>query len=203
LSARFGWFASTDQLVVVGWPGEAQRHLDLALAFGLGHLGDRALTLVLPEGGEEPTRRRQPWLDVPVSVFTFGGDGVVQFRPPLTRAEVLAGLDDPLVTTVHDLGDRAKWVDRLVQWASASPELVAAHRRRRLPAAARRGGVDRTRSGELAGVDSGRRRHRRSGRCYPCGRTALGPGGGSQPTRREGHVLWGFGGPSVHIHSLR
>lgn len=128
LSARFGWFSDGEHLVVVGGPLEAQRDLDLGLAFGLAHAGDRELVLVLPEGTEEPTRRRLPWLDPPVSLYTFDGSGAVCGSPPLARAEVLAAVDDRIVTTIHDLGDRASWAERLIKWASTCPELVEAHR---------------------------------------------------------------------------
>ena len=128
LSRLFGWFRTDDQLVVVGHPGESQRDLDLGLAFGIAHAGDSELVLVLPAGTDEATRRRLPWLDIPVAVWTFDATGDLTSSPPLTRHEVLTACDDPLVTAIHNLGDRVSWVARLVAWADTSPELVPAHR---------------------------------------------------------------------------
>lgn len=124
----FAWLSDRDRLVVVGRPGERQQDLDLGLAYGIAEAGDRELVLVLPEGCEAPTRRRLPWLDVAVRLYTFAGDGPPVPVPPSARTEVLAGYGDELVTEAHDLGDRAGWVDRLVRWAATTPELVAAHR---------------------------------------------------------------------------
>jgi len=125
----FAWLADNDSLLAVGRPGERQVDLDQALAYGIAEAGDRELVLALPEGSEEPTRRRLPWLDVPVRLYTFAGDGPPFPVSPLARTEVLDGYPDALVTDAHDLGDRAEWVDRLVRWAASTPELVAAHRR--------------------------------------------------------------------------
>jgi hypothetical protein len=128
LSTQHSWFSTADQLIVIGRPGESQRDLDLGLAYGLAHAGDRELVLVLPEGREEPSRRRLPWLDIPVTLWSLGEGGAVQPLTPLSRYEVFAGCDDPLVTAVHSLGDRADWITRLVGWADTEPELVGAHR---------------------------------------------------------------------------
>lgn len=128
LSTQFGWFSDGDRLVVVGCPGEPQADLDFGLAFGLAHTGDRELVLVLPEGTEEPTRRRLPWLDPPVRLFTFCNDDTIRLSLPMARAEVVDATDDALVTAVHDLGERTEWVERLIRWANACPELVEAHR---------------------------------------------------------------------------
>ncbi|MBA3509650.1 MAG: hypothetical protein H0T19_06120, partial [Thermoleophilaceae bacterium] len=37
-------------------------------------------------------------------------------------------MNDELVTAVHQLKDRAAWVERLTAWADKCPELVDAHR---------------------------------------------------------------------------
>lgn len=128
LPGIFAWLADDDCVLAVGHPGERRADLDQALAYGIAEAGDRELVLVLPAGSEEPTRRRLPWLDVPVRLYTFTGGGSPVPVPPLARTEVLTSYTDALVTDDHDLGDRAEWVHRLVRWAAATPELVAAHR---------------------------------------------------------------------------
>lgn len=128
LSRQFGWFHDPDRLIVVGCPSESQRDLDFGLGFGLAHAGDRQLILVLPAGSEEPTRRRLPWLDSSVALYTYGPDRTPVPVSPLSRHEVRASLVDKVVSTTHQLGDRATWVARLTQWAEDCPELVPAHR---------------------------------------------------------------------------
>ena len=128
LSRQFGWFHDSDRLIVVGCPSESQRDLDFGLGFGLAHARDRQLILVLPAGSEEPTRRRLPWLDSSVALYTYGRDRMPVPVSPLPRHEVRASLVDKVVSTTHQLGDRATWVARLTQWAEDCPELVPAHR---------------------------------------------------------------------------
>jgi len=128
LSTQFGWFDDGDRLIVVGCPGESQRDLDLGLAYGLAHAGDRELVLVLPLGAEAGTQRRLPWLDTHVALHVHDGT-TAQPVAPLARHEVLAGYDDVIAAGTHQLGDRAAWVDRLATWADTCPELVAAHRK--------------------------------------------------------------------------
>jgi len=128
LPGTFSWLADDDGVLAVGHPGERQVDLDQALAYGIAEAGDRELILVLPGGTEEPTRRRLPWLDVPVRLYTFTDSEPPAPAAPLARTEVLSGYTDALVTDAHDLGDRTEWVDRLVRWAASTPELVAAHR---------------------------------------------------------------------------
>jgi hypothetical protein len=127
LSRFFGWFHAPDALVIVGCDRESQRNVDLGLAYGLAHASDRELILILPDGFEEPTRRRLPWIDAAVRLYTHDSNGVTPV-PVLSRHEVLIACDDPLVTALHELGERAVLVDRLIEWADACAELVAAHR---------------------------------------------------------------------------
>jgi hypothetical protein len=65
------WTGDDDGLIAVGHPGERQADLDQALAYGIAEAVDRELILVLPDGSDEPTRRRLPWLDVPVRLYRF------------------------------------------------------------------------------------------------------------------------------------
>lgn len=128
LSKFFGWYLTADRLVVVGCPGEGQADLDLAFAFGLGHAGDRELVIVLPEGRTEPTRRRLPWIDVPVRLFAYMADDRVDEIMPLSPSEVLATYHDKVVTDIHTLDkERSQWVAGLVDWA-ASRQFDEAHR---------------------------------------------------------------------------
>lgn len=124
----FAWLGDDDCLVAVGRPGEKQIDLDRGLAYGVAVAGDRELVLVLPKGTAEPTRRRLPWLDIPVRVFEFSHDLSLSPVAPLAGAEVLDLYVDELVTDAHSLGDRAEWVERLAAWADAVPELIGAHR---------------------------------------------------------------------------
>jgi len=128
LSTQFGWFADEDRLIVVGCPGESQRDLDLGLAYGLAHAGDRELVLILPRGSEAATQRRIPWLDTHVTLHVHD-QGAVHRVPPLARHEVLTGYDDPIAAAAHQLGERGGWVDRVTAWADTCPELVPAHRK--------------------------------------------------------------------------
>lgn len=128
LSKFFGWFADADRLVVVGCPGEREADLDLGLAFGLGHAGDRELVLVLPKGTTEPTRLRLPWIDVPVRLYEYGPDDGVDEVMPLARHQVLETYKDALVTHTHALTEkRAEWVRQLTAWAE-SQGFATAHR---------------------------------------------------------------------------
>ncbi|MBK5221566.1 MAG: hypothetical protein JJE52_01550 [Acidimicrobiia bacterium] len=112
----------------MGCPDEKQSDADLALAYGLAHMGDRELIVVLPEGLELPTRQRIPWIDAPVTVMVHDSDRLIEPSQPLSRGEVLLTYVDPLVTAVHALGERAAWIERLLTWADTCPELVPAHR---------------------------------------------------------------------------
>lgn len=127
LSTRFGWFASEDSLIVVGRRGETQKTIDLGLAYGLGHLSDKKLVLILPEGSSEPSRRRVAFLDVDVDLYEHDGKQI-QRMVPLSRHEIQTAYSDALVTHTHRLGDNAMCVERLLKWAGECPELVAAHR---------------------------------------------------------------------------
>lgn len=124
----FAWWGDDDVLVAAGYPKALQRHLDEGLAYGIAEAGDRELLLVLPSAMTGPTQLRLPWLDAPVRLFGFDGDGPPLPVAPLARTEVLLGYDDPLVTHDHDLGAMTVWVERLVGWAESIPELVAAYR---------------------------------------------------------------------------
>lgn len=128
LSKYFAWFADDDHLVVVGCPGERQADLDLGLAYGLGHVGDRELVIVLPEGATEPTRRRMPWIDVPIRLYAYGLDDAVEEVMPLSRSQVLATYRDKVVTELHSITEpQSQWVEELIGWAG-SQQFDVAHR---------------------------------------------------------------------------
>ena len=128
LSKYFAWFADDDHLVVVGCPGERQADLDLGLAYGLGHVGDRELVIVVPEGSTEPTRRRMPWIDVPIRLYAYGLDDAVEEVMPLSRSQVFATYRDKVVTELHSITEpQSQWVEELIGWAS-SQQFDVAHR---------------------------------------------------------------------------
>jgi hypothetical protein len=77
---------------------------------------------------EESTRHRLPWIDAPVQLYRYATGGGVEWCPPLSRHEVIASIDDEVITTVHRLGELSGWVESLLSWADDCPELVAAHR---------------------------------------------------------------------------
>lgn len=139
-SARFAYFATDSDLVVVAGPQEKQ-NADLALAYGLTYCGDRKLALVLPEPYAFPTLQRVPFLktDLRPKVFTFGtGKEPVPERASTNRKDVGVALAekagaDPAVdlrkssAPLH-LGERGSWVAELVAWASQNHDLDPAHR---------------------------------------------------------------------------
>jgi hypothetical protein len=135
LSAYLSWFGDADRLVVIGIGGESPGALEKALAWGLAHAGDRELWITLPQGSDgdlcadrDATRRRLPFLDAPIRLFTYDGDQATVV-PPLAQSEVLDWAHThPPVTHRHHLGDLAAWVDRLLGWADADDDLVDAHR---------------------------------------------------------------------------
>jgi hypothetical protein len=128
LSKRFAWFATDDQLVVIGTPVEAPRDIDLGLAYGIAYARDRELVLILPAGMEEPTRIRMPWIDRAIRLATYDSGGAVTELPPYAKTETLASYSDPIADSDHLLGDHETLIARLRQWADDCPELTAAHR---------------------------------------------------------------------------
>jgi len=127
-SARFVWYANDEQLTLVVGEHE-RRHVDSALAVGLGMRKDRLLRLILPRGWHEPALHRWPWLraDLPMEAWSHLGAEVIRHDRP-TRAqtqELVRGDED---RQLH-LGDRTTWVEDLMRWAGAQPDLDASHRR--------------------------------------------------------------------------
>lgn len=127
-SARFVWYGNEEQLTLVVGEQE-RRHVDTALAIGLGERGDRLLRLVLPHGWHEPTLHRWPWLrdDLPLEVWSHRPGVAIQHHRPMRdeTQDLVRCHEDP---QLH-LGDRTRWVEKLMCWAGGRPDLDAAHRR--------------------------------------------------------------------------
>jgi Restriction Endonuclease associating with ARP len=128
LSQRMVFFADDDILSVVVGPQENQRDVDRALAYGLAHAGDRDLHLVLPGNKAYPTLARSPWIEVPLRAWAYNDGACVEQVFPAPD-EVLATYTDLLETHRHVLQERAAWVQRLIAWADADPDLQPTHRK--------------------------------------------------------------------------
>ena len=136
LSRHFSWFGDDSCLLVIGIAGEKPRNLELALAFGLHHAGDRALKIVLPkararhstrDGGA--TQRRLPWIAAPAQLYSFDRSNEVTPLPALSKLDVESWYTShPPVSRDHELEANGAWVDRLRHWADNEEDLVAAHR---------------------------------------------------------------------------
>ncbi len=115
-------------LVVVVGDHEPTDKVELAVPYGLEHLGDRDLLLVVPAGTEWPLVARLPWLDVHARVFTHH-DGEVVEQPLPARADVLAAVEGTVAVPGYTLGAAQEgWVDELTAWADGHPRLAATHR---------------------------------------------------------------------------
>jgi hypothetical protein len=126
LSKRMVFFADNDILSLIVGPQENQRDVDRALAYGLAHARDRDLHLVLPADKAYPTLARFPWIEVPLRVWAYDDTACVEQVFP-TPDEVLASYTDELEARRHVLKDRAAWVERLIRWADADPDLQPTH----------------------------------------------------------------------------
>jgi Restriction Endonuclease associating with ARP len=120
------FFDDDDILSVVVGPQEKQRDVDRALAYGLAHAGDRDLHLVLPADKAYPTLARSPWIEVPLRLWAYGDSACVEQVFPAPD-EVLASYTDELETRHHVLKERAGWVEGLIRWADADPDLQPTH----------------------------------------------------------------------------
>jgi len=118
-SARFVWYGNEEQLTLVVGEQE-RRHVDTALAIGLGEREDRLLRLVLPHGWHEPTLHRWPWLrdDLPLEVWSHRPGVAIQHHRPMRdeTQDLVRCHEDP---QLH-LGDRTRWVEKLMRWAGGA-----------------------------------------------------------------------------------
>jgi len=139
LSKRFAYFWDDERFVIVAGPQERGK-VDLALARGLTHRGDRRLVLVLPQGLEFATMQRAPWLreSVRPEIWVHADGTPEQCPPPSREATIAAVHDGPAggdpeaelrnAMTPRHLGDRTPMVEGLVEWATTHPDLDATHR---------------------------------------------------------------------------
>jgi Restriction Endonuclease associating with ARP len=128
LSKRMVFFADDNVVSVIVGPQENQRDVDRALAYGLAHACDQDLHLIVPADKARPTLVRSPWMEIPVRVWTYDDNACAEQVLP-TQDEVLASYSDELETHRHLLGERAAWVEALIRWADADPDLQPAHRK--------------------------------------------------------------------------
>lgn len=118
------WYEDASRLLaVVGT--ETERAADLALAHGLALRAEKKLGLVLPDGWVEPTRRRLPWLNVPVDLWRHDNTTIHPVHTG-TAADHPYPADDEH-PALH-LGDRTTWIGPLMDWAGQHDHLDPGHR---------------------------------------------------------------------------
>jgi hypothetical protein len=126
-SERFVWYGDDDTLTLVVGEQEGAE-VDTALAVGLAERGQRELRLVLPRGWHEPTLHRWAWLrdDLPLRVWSHvRGVASSAARPARQQSQDLVhGTEKPML----HVGERTSWVESLMRWAGAQPDLDASHR---------------------------------------------------------------------------
>lgn len=133
LSEQFAFYGDDDVLAVIGWPGAAAV-TDEALAWGLALGGDRDVVLVLPQAFAAATLQRLPWVSAPVTIWTYTMGDPLEVVPAVVpaQAEVLAevaGWGHRGTGGREELGDEeAAWVQALVGWLDAQPDLASRHR---------------------------------------------------------------------------
>lgn len=139
-SARFSYFASDKEFLVVAGPQEGG-DVDLALALGLSYRRTQQLVLALPASHAFATFQRSAFLeqDVRPIIFTHHGRDVSECEVPEQDAAVgqlhrrLAIGQTPRdelrqASTALHLADRFGMVELLTEWATQDPRLDPAHR---------------------------------------------------------------------------
>lgn len=123
LSTLFRWFGDAHTLcVVAGDLYMKPQECDVGFSHALGHLGDRDLLVVFPEGGASAVAERLPFLEVPARAFVLGDEGVTMLQP-LRPADVIARYRGVRGGT-HDLTKAAAVVEPLLSWLASQPDLV-------------------------------------------------------------------------------
>src|SRR5688500_16970534 len=70
LSTLFRWFADESRLCVIAADESMKPAVsDIGFSHALGHLGDRDLIVVFPEGGAQAVAHRLPFLEVPATCW--------------------------------------------------------------------------------------------------------------------------------------
>lgn len=126
-TTRATWFEADQALLGVVGTHEGQ-YTDLVLAHGLTLAQGRRLVLALPEEWSHATRQRQPWLAAEIEIYTHA-DGKIRMRRLRSRGATLRAAGDFERSRPLHLGESSERVRRLVEWATAEPELVPVHRR--------------------------------------------------------------------------
>lgn len=123
LSTLFSWFGDAHTLcVIAGNPSMKPQDCDVGFSHALGHLGDRDLVVVLPEGGAKAVAERLPFLEVPARAFALGDDGVSMLQP-LRPADVLADYKG-IRGGSHDISKAVALVEPLLSWLAPQEDLV-------------------------------------------------------------------------------
>lgn len=139
-SKRFAYFENSERFVVVA--GAQEEHdVDLALAHGMTHRGDRKLVLVLPRQQAFATLQRAPWFASEAQpevrlhdgaratrqALPSQGDTVKQLKKRLQPRQTSAAELADASTPMH-LGHLSAAVHELVEWATKHPQLDPGHR---------------------------------------------------------------------------
>ena len=107
-------------LIVVVGGHEPDTDVELALPYGLEHVGDRDLVLVVPVGTEWPMLARLPWLDHHTRVFTHA-DGVVTEHTIPLRSDIHVELAaSPAAASYEVSADHLGWADEVITWGQPS-----------------------------------------------------------------------------------
>lgn len=119
-----------ETLIAVVGVHEPARDVDLALPYAMEFVGDRDLTLVLPEGCEWPTLTRITWLDHHIRVFTYrtGTLDLAECSVPLQADVMEAAVAGPAAPPHSLTPAQAGWADEVIGWADGHPRLTASHR---------------------------------------------------------------------------
>lgn len=117
LSTLFRWFADPSRLCVIAADESMKPTVsDVGFSHALGHLGDRDLIVVFPDGGAEAVSHRLPFLEVPSTCWRLTATGV-DFVEPLRPSDVF-GLDayQGLRGGAHDVSKGLQLVAPLLEW---------------------------------------------------------------------------------------
>lgn len=123
---RAVWYV-TNELVTAVVGDQESRNVDDVLGFALLKAGDRPLRLVLPAAYVGPTLTRAAWFEHPIEIVTHE-NGDVSEPVRISRERTLAAAGGPETKPSLHLRNIGPQMCELVNWATAHPDLEAAHR---------------------------------------------------------------------------